>query len=63
MNKPVPVDKEKSLFEQELEVLNIGLEGFAQELADQGIVVTQLNWSPPAGGDAEMADILSKLGS
>ena len=58
-----PVEKENDLFEQELEVLNIGLEGFAEELTNQGVAVTQLNWRPAAGGDAELADILSKLGS
>lgn len=63
MNKVIPVEKVDALFEQELEVLNIGLEGFAEELTDQGVAVTQLNWRPPAGGDAELADILSKLGS
>ena len=67
MNKVIPkmatADKENALFEQKLEVLNIGLEGFAEELTDQGVAVTQLNWQPPAGGDAELADILSKLGT
>ena len=63
LNKVIPVEKVDALFEQELEVLNIGLEGFAEELTDQGVAVTQLNWRPPAGGDAELADILSKLGS
>jgi len=58
-----PAEADNTLFEQKLEVLNIGLEGFAEELAHQGVAVTQLNWRPPAGGDAELADILSKLGS
>jgi len=53
---------DNTLFEQKLEVLNIGLEGFAAELQEQGVDVTQLNWRPPAGGDAELGDILSKLG-
>lgn len=63
LNKVILVEKEDALFEQKLEVLNVGLEGFAEELTDQGVAVTQLNWRPPAGGDAELADILSKLGS
>ncbi len=63
MNKESQVEKVVGLFEQELELLNIGLDGFAEELAEQGVAVTQLDWRPPAGGDAELADILSKLGS
>ena len=46
-----------------LEVINIGLEGFARELADQDVPVTQVDWAPPAGGDPKLADLLSKLGS
>jgi hypothetical protein len=61
--KMPPAENGNALFEQKLEVFNIGLEGFAEELTDQGVAVTQLNWRPPAGGDAELADILSKLGS
>jgi len=63
LNKESQVEKVVGLFEQELELLNIGLDGFAEELAEQGVAVTQLDWRPPAGGDAELADILSKLGS
>jgi len=63
LKKESPVEPDDTLFGQTLEVLNIGLEGFANELTEQGVNVTQLNWRPPAGGDAELADILSKLGS
>lgn len=61
--KETGTETDNSLFEGQLDVLNIGLEGFAEELSEQGVNVTQLNWSPPAGGDAQMAEILSKLGS
>lgn len=44
-------------------VVNVGLDGFAEDLQKQGVSVVQLDWRPPAGGDAELADILSKLGS
>lgn len=44
-------------------VINVGLEGFADELAAQGVEVMQLDWRPPAGGDPELADLLSRLGS
>jgi len=50
------------LLEEPLKVVNIGLEVFAIELAEQGVDVVQVDWSPPAGGDPKLADLLSKLG-
>ena len=44
-------------------IINIGLEGFATELEAQGVEVVHVDWSPPAGGDPELAELLSKLGS
>lgn len=44
-------------------VINVGLEGFADELESQQVTVVHVDWRPPAGGDAELADLLSKLGS
>ena len=44
-------------------IINVGLEGFADELEAQQISVTHLDWRPPAGGDAELAELLSKLDS
>lgn len=46
-----------------LHVINVGLEGFADELDAQGVPVVQVDWSPPAGGDPELAALLSKLGA
>lgn len=43
-------------------VINVGLEGFANDLESQQATVTHLDWRPPAGGDAELADLLSRLG-
>lgn len=63
LDKSVQQQDANPLFEQPLEILNIGLEGFADELATQGITVTHLDWRPPAGGNAELANLLSKLGS
>jgi len=45
-----------------IKVINVGLEGFAKELADRDVPVVQVQWSPPAGGDPKLADLLSKLG-
>ncbi len=44
-------------------VVNIGLDGFARELEAQGVSVVHVDWVPPAGGNPELAALLSKLGS
>ena len=53
------VDK---LLEAPVKVINIGLQGFAIELAQQGVDVVHVDWVPPAGGDPKLADLLSRLG-
>jgi hypothetical protein len=49
------------LFRQEIRVINLGLESFAQELERLGVQVVHVHWSPPAGGDVKMAAILAAL--
>jgi hypothetical protein len=44
-----------------ISVVNVGLAGFADELRAQGVPVAQVDWRPPAGGDAGLIDILSRL--
>jgi FdrA protein len=46
-----------------MHVVNVGLEAFADELNAQGVSVVHVDWSPPAGGDPELAGLLSKLGA
>lgn len=46
-----------------LYVVNVGLEAFANDLERQGVGVISVDWSPPAGGNAKLADLLSKLES
>ncbi len=53
---------EGSLLVGRIEVVNIGLESFATDLAEEGVEVIHVEWSPPAGGDPELADLLAKLG-
>ena len=53
----------KDLLNKPLQVINIGLEAFARDLADKNIQVTQVEWVPPAGSDPKLAKLLSKLGS
>jgi hypothetical protein len=42
----------KALFAQDLRVANVGLQGFADNIAAAGGRVTHLSWAPPAGADA-----------
>jgi len=46
---------------RELQVINIGLESFAQDLKAQGVAVAHLDWRPPAGGNAKLAALLATL--
>lgn len=62
MKKQKPESDIKMLLEEPLTVVNIGLEGFADELKQQGVAVVHVDWAPPAGGDAKLASLLSKLG-
>lgn len=50
------------LLNDPLVVINLGLEGFSHDLVEQGGKVAHVDWSPPAGGDARLAELLSKLG-
>lgn len=42
-------------------VVNAGLSSFTDAIKKHGSSVVQFNWAPVAGGDARLADILSKL--
>jgi hypothetical protein len=42
-------------------VVNVGLEGFAEDLDQHGVPVTHVAWRPPAGGDVAMARRLAAL--
>lgn len=53
----------EALLRGPLKVVNVGLESFARDLAQQGVEVVQVEWSPPADGDPALADLLSKLGT
>ena len=55
--------KQASLLDAPPRVINVGLERFAEDLAAQGVAVRHVQWAPPAGGDARLADLLAKLGS
>ena len=51
----------KALFQQDLKVVNVGLQGFADNIAAAGGRATQLAWAPPAGADAALGWTLANL--
>ncbi len=54
-------EKIKKILSGQLVVINIGLRGFAESLEDQDVDVVQVDWTPPAGGDQELIDLLENL--
>ncbi len=55
------VGKVNELFRSGLSVVNMGLDGFAEDLARQGVRVVRVDWKPPAGGNRRIAEILLRL--
>lgn len=51
----------KKLFTEDLVVANVGLQGFADNIAAAGGQVTPLAWAPPAGADAARGWLLANL--
>ena len=51
----------QDLLIDDLKIINIGLRKFTGELEIQNIEVVQIDWSPPAGGDHELIDLLDDL--
>ena len=49
------------LFQSELKVINVGLEGFADAINHSGGSATNVAWRPPAEGDVEMGQALARL--
>jgi FdrA protein len=49
------------LLEAPMRVVNIGLQKFADDLAGQDVEVVQVDWAPPARGNAQLAKLLSRL--
>jgi len=45
-----------TLFKDSLSVINVGLAGFAEDIAAAGGACVALEWQPPAQGDRREAD-------
>ena len=46
---------------REVSAVNLGLSTFADALRAQGAPVVDVDWRPPAGGDAESVELLTRL--
>lgn len=55
-------DRTEELLNTPPRVINVGLQKFASDLHNEGVEVIDIDWSPPAGGNQELAALLSKLG-
>jgi hypothetical protein len=53
--------KIEKLLTEPIVVVNVGLSQFARSLEEQKVEVVQVDWTPPAGGDKEMIDLLDRL--
>ncbi len=49
------------LFEQKIQVINLGLPAFYKDLQHQEIPVVQVDWNPPARGNKKLQSLLGKL--
>jgi FdrA protein len=54
-------NKLEELLHQGPVAINIGVVDFAETLQIQGIQVVHVNWTPPAGGDPELMELLDQL--
>lgn len=54
-------NKLEELLHQGPIAINIGVYDFADTLQIQGVQVTHVNWTPPAGGDLELMELLDQL--
>ena len=54
-------DRLEELLDKGPVAVNIGVEDFADSLRTQGAEVIQVDWTPLAGGDREMMELLDQL--
>lgn len=54
-------NKLEELLHQGPITVNIGVADFAETLQIQGVEVIHVNWTPPAGGDPELMELLDQL--
>lgn len=49
------------LLNEPIVIINLGLNTFAENLEEQDVDVVQVDWTPPAGGDKELIELLDSL--
>jgi len=49
------------LFQEELKIINMGLQSFNKNLKEQNVKSVQVDWKPPARGNKKMLSLLDKL--
>jgi hypothetical protein len=49
------------LFQEELKIINMGLQSFNENLKKQNVKSVQVDWRPPARGNKKMLSLLDKL--
>jgi hypothetical protein len=54
-------NKLEELLQQGPIPINIGVYDFAESLQIQGVQVIHVIWTPPAGGDPELMELLDQL--
>jgi FdrA protein len=54
-------NKLEELLQQGPIAINIGVYDFAEALQIQGVQVIHVIWTPPAGGDPELMELLDQL--
>ena len=54
-------DRLEELLDKGPLAVNLGVEDFANSLKSQGVEVVHVDWTPPAGGDREMMELLEQL--
>lgn len=55
------MNREQSVLDQEVQVVNMGIERFSEDLKQAGVPVIQMDWRPPAGGDNRLIELLDRL--
>ena len=51
----------QSLFSQPLNVINVGIAMFSDDLKKQHVEVTQLDWTPPGQGNMQVVQALDNI--
>jgi len=59
--QPLPHPLDLEAFKAPLAAINVGLESFYESVIGQGAQAVQVEWRPPAGGNAKMMALLAKM--